>query len=115
MYTGTCLRPSWTAMVWPTMSGMIVERRDHVLITRFSPLLFRSSTFFSRWSSTNGPFLRLRGMCAPYALAALAARAATANDQLGRFLLVAAGASLGLAPRRHRVATTRGLAFATAE
>ena len=32
-YTGTCLRPSWTAMVWPTMSGMIVERRDQVLMT----------------------------------------------------------------------------------
>ena len=51
-------------MVWPTMSGMIVERRDHVLMTRFSFLELRSSTFFSRCSSTNGPFLRLRGM--PY-------------------------------------------------
>ena len=25
-------------MVWPTMSGMIVERRDQVLMTRFSLL-----------------------------------------------------------------------------
>ena len=37
MYTGTCLRPSWTAIVWPTISGMIVERRDQVLMTRRSP------------------------------------------------------------------------------
>ncbi len=37
MYTGTCLRPSWTAMVCPTISGMIVDRRDQVLMTRFSP------------------------------------------------------------------------------
>src|SRR6202035_1181305 len=60
MNTGMCLRPSWTAMVWPTMSGMIVERRDHVLMTFLSPAALRTSTFWSRWSSTNGPFLRLR-------------------------------------------------------
>jgi hypothetical protein len=29
--TGTCLRPSWTAIVWPTISGKIVEVRDQVL------------------------------------------------------------------------------------
>src|SRR5919204_2122328 len=57
---GTCLRPSWTAMVWPTMSGMTVERRDHVLMTRLSRRRFSSSTLASRWSSTNGPFLSER-------------------------------------------------------
>src|SRR3954452_3198205 len=41
---------------------MIVERRDQVLITVFLPDSLRTSTFLSRWSSTNGPFLRLRGM-----------------------------------------------------
>src|SRR5437762_12124010 len=51
-------------MVWTTMSGMMVDRRDHVLMTRFSLVEFRSSTFLSRCSSTNGPFFRLRGM--PY-------------------------------------------------
>src|ERR1700733_7549100 len=61
-YTGMCLRPSWTARVWPTMSGMIVDRRDQVLMTFLSPLAFRASTFFNRWSSTKGPFLRLRGI-----------------------------------------------------
>ena len=29
--TGTCLRPSWTAIVCPTISGKIVEARDQVL------------------------------------------------------------------------------------
>ncbi len=61
-YTGTCLRPSWTAMVWPTISGMIVERRLQVLMTFFSPFSLRTSTFLRRWSSTKGPFFRLRGM-----------------------------------------------------
>src|SRR6476646_8421490 len=32
MNTGTCLRPSWTAIVWPTISGKIVEARDQVRI-----------------------------------------------------------------------------------
>src|SRR3982074_3151434 len=41
---------------------MIVERRDQVLITVFLPASLRTSTFLSRWSSTNGPFLRLRGI-----------------------------------------------------
>src|SRR4051794_16365144 len=61
MNTGTCLRPSCTAMVCPSMSGMIVERRDQVLITLLLPLSFCASTFLSRWSSTNGPFFKLRG------------------------------------------------------
>ena len=32
---GTCLRPSWTAMVCPTISGKMVEARDQVLSIRF--------------------------------------------------------------------------------
>jgi hypothetical protein len=36
-----------------------VLARDHVLITRFSRVLFIFSTFAIRWSATNGPFLRL--------------------------------------------------------
>src|SRR5262249_48872737 len=61
-YTGTCLRPSCTAIVCPTMSGMMVLRRDQVLMTFLSFAAFIASTFFSRWSSTNGPFFRLRDM-----------------------------------------------------
>ncbi|GIV00108.1 MAG: hypothetical protein KatS3mg014_1723 [Actinomycetota bacterium] len=43
MYTGTCLRPSWTAIVCPTISGTIVERRDQVRMTCFSPRRFIST------------------------------------------------------------------------
>src|SRR3978361_917784 len=47
------------------MSGMIVERRDQVLMTALLPLSLATSTFLSRWSSMNGPFLRLRGISCP--------------------------------------------------
>src|SRR5690606_4011966 len=56
------LRPSCTAIVWPIMSGTIIERRDQVLITLWVPFAFSASTFFIRWSSTKGPFFRLRGI-----------------------------------------------------
>src|SRR5207302_9595690 len=57
MNTGTCLRPSWTAIVWPTMSGNTVEARDQVRIIRFSFLAFMPSMRLISRSSTNGPFL----------------------------------------------------------
>src|SRR5919206_1774797 len=57
MKTGTCLRPSWTAIVWPTISGKIVEARDQVLIICLSPEEFIASMRASRRSSTHGPFL----------------------------------------------------------
>ena len=55
--TGTCLRPSWTAIVWPTISGKIVEVRDQVLTICLSPDSFIAVMRASRRSSTNGPFL----------------------------------------------------------
>src|SRR5205085_12678682 len=57
MKTGTCLRPSWTAMVWPTISGKIVDARDHVLIICLSPEVFIASIRRSSRSSAHGPFL----------------------------------------------------------
>src|SRR6185295_14741394 len=48
-YTGTCCLPLCTAMVRPTKSGMIVERRDQVLIGRLSLVLRAFSTLASRW------------------------------------------------------------------
>src|ERR1700730_2315566 len=42
------------------MSGTIVERRDHVLITFFSLRVFRPSTFSRKCASTNGPFFNER-------------------------------------------------------
>src|SRR5262249_52969687 len=69
MNTGMCLRPSWTAIVCPSIAGTIIDRLDHVLMTVLVPLSFWPSTFFIRWSSTKGPFLRLRGIaCCSYRL-----------------------------------------------
>src|SRR5215472_1025704 len=112
MNTGMCLRPSCTAMVWPSMAGTIMDRRDHVLITVLVPLSFCTSTFFIRWSSTKGPFFRLRGIsgCSlPLVLAAAAA------DHPVTGLVRPPGTALRLAPGADRVATARALALATAE
>src|ERR1051326_8562002 len=110
--TGTCLRPSCTAIVCPSISGMIVERRDQVLMTFFEFLSFCVSTFLSRWSSTNGPFFRLRGIFYSR-LPALAGRVAAANDHLVARLTLTTGTALGLTLRVHRVTTTRGLTLTT--
>ena len=55
--TGMKRRPLCTAKVNPTISGTTVDRRDHVLITFFSPPSMSTFTFFMRCSSTKGPFL----------------------------------------------------------
>src|SRR6185312_647785 len=55
--TGTCLRPSWTAIVCPTISGKIVEDRDQVRIICLLPDSFMELMRLSSRSSTNGPFL----------------------------------------------------------
>src|SRR6516225_4255012 len=60
--TGTNLRPLWTAKVSPSISGMMVERRDQVLSTFFDFCRCMSTTFFIRLTSTNGPFLIERAM-----------------------------------------------------
>src|SRR5437660_2256545 len=55
-YTGMNFLPLWTAIVCPTISGIIVERRDHVRSTFFSLRAFMAPTFVARCASTNGPF-----------------------------------------------------------
>src|SRR5438034_11804590 len=55
-------RPLYTARVWPTISGVIVERRDQVFTTLRSRASFICSIFLSRWSSTNGPFFSDRAI-----------------------------------------------------
>ena len=62
--TGTCLRPSWTAIVWPTISGKTVEVRDQVLTICLSPDSFIASMRRIRRSSTNGPFFVERPIAA---------------------------------------------------
>src|SRR5438093_5899132 len=54
---GRNLLPLCTASVWPTNSGRIVQRRAHVLSTRFSPLRLSVSIFRTRLPTTYGPFL----------------------------------------------------------
>src|SRR6266508_3156931 len=54
------LFPLCTASVWPTKSGVIVLRRDHVLNTFFSFRSLRARIFTINDSSTYGPFLTLR-------------------------------------------------------
>src|SRR3989440_8352304 len=112
--TGTCLRPSCTAIVCPSISGMIVERRDQVLMTFLEFRSFCTSTFLSRWSSMNGPFFRLRGILRLPSSAALAVRVAAPDDQLVTGLLGLAGTAFGLALRVHRMATAGGLTLAAA-
>src|SRR5687767_10876010 len=90
---------------------MIIERRDHVLMTLWLPLSFSASTFLIRWPSTKGPFFRLRGISLlPYS-ALLAGLAAT--DDLGVAGLALARTALGLAPGGHRVTSTGRLALTT--
>src|ERR1700757_1988467 len=48
--------PLCTKNVWPTKSGVTIERRDHVLIAFFAPDEFILSIFSSRCDSTKGPF-----------------------------------------------------------
>src|SRR5213078_1966261 len=94
------------------MSGVTVLRRDQVLMTFLSPAAFIASTFSLRWSSTNGPFFKLLGICA---LPPSAARTPAADDELVARLALLAGPAFRLAPRRHRVPSARALAFATTE
>jgi hypothetical protein len=47
-------------MVWPTICGKMVEARDQVFSTLFSPLAFISSTRFKSLGSQYGPFFNDR-------------------------------------------------------
>src|SRR5918995_7476936 len=87
MKTGTCRRPSCTAMVCPIMAGKTTLARDQVFSTFRSLRLFMSSMRPSRRASTNGPFLTERLI---YRL--LTPSVPTADDQLGGLVLLDAGA-----------------------
>src|SRR5207244_8090341 len=50
--TATCLRPSWTAIVCPTISGKMVDVRDQVLIICLLPDEFMASMRCITRSST---------------------------------------------------------------
>src|ERR1700685_2517371 len=67
-------RPLCTAIVWPIMSGRIVDRRDQVLITFFSLRAFIPDTLICRCWSMNGPFFSERAIVSPYRSALVALR-----------------------------------------
>src|SRR5215217_578193 len=99
-------------------SGMMVDRRDQVLMTCLVFFSFWTSTFLSRWSSTNGPFFRLRGIVyllaptSPGLPVVLLAGAPASDDELVAWLVGLAGTALGLTPGADRVTAAGGLALA---
>src|SRR5262245_25839451 len=108
MYTGMNFFPLCTAMVWPTISGITVDRRDQVLMTFLSLSRFMASTFSSRWTSMKGPFLSDRPirrlLLSPFQNELLALLPPARLEALRRH-----------APRRHRMPAAGRLAFAAAE
>src|SRR6185436_6600789 len=55
--TGLKIFPLWTVKVRPTKSGVIIERRDQVLIGVLDLVSLAFWILSSRWKSTKGPFL----------------------------------------------------------
>src|ERR1044072_1524189 len=106
--------PLWTPKVRPTKSGVMVERRDQVLIAGGRDAPDRtSSTFFSRCLSMNGPFLTERAIA--FLSLKVLLHATVAHDHVrGALVLARLVAARRLAPRRHRVTAARGLALAAA-
>src|SRR5436190_2581858 len=56
------LFPLCTKNVWPTKSGVTIERRDQVLIGFLTPDAFILSIFSRRCDSTKGPFFNDLGI-----------------------------------------------------
>src|SRR5262245_32873377 len=104
------LLPLCTASVWPTNSGSTVQRRAQVLSTRLSPLRFIVSIFFTRDSTTNGPFFTERAMSRSLPLLR-----PSPHDQAIAQLAPPCLETLGdLSPRRARVPAARRLPFSAA-
>src|SRR4051794_37582262 len=108
-------------MVWPTMSGKIVERRDQVRTTFLSLDWFMTVIFDCRCSSMNGPFFAERAIvsCSKILLLQVAILpkllAAAADDEYVGPLAVACLVSTGrLTPGGDRMTAARGLALAAA-
>jgi hypothetical protein len=66
MYTGTHIFPLYTEIVIPTISGMMVEQREYVLIIRRSVDLLISKIFLYKLFSMKGPFFIDRDTFTPY-------------------------------------------------
>src|SRR4051812_41692279 len=129
-YTGMNFLPLCTAIVCPTISGITVDRRDHVRRTFFSLREFRPSTLVRRYPSTNAPFLVERAIsprrdvpCNVSLLPNLRdvttyvselLLAAPAHDELiGPLVVPRLIATSRLAPRGYRMPSARSLSFTT--
>src|SRR5450759_529856 len=136
-YTGMNFLPLCTAIVCPTISGIIVERRDHVRSTFFSLRAFMASTFVARYASTNGPFFVERAIKVSSQFSALSSRQSglrpqvlaircsrlapyltflspVHNKRVGPLIVPRLVATRRLAPRRHRMTSAGSLAFTAA-
>src|SRR5690242_11508281 len=107
-YTGMNFFPLCTAMVCPTNSGRIVDRRDHVRTTFFSLLALNTASFVSRCVSVNGPFLTDRPMCLPLL------RLPRHDPFVGPLVIPRLESARRLSPWRHRMPPARRFAFAAA-
>src|SRR5208337_3928769 len=127
--------PLCTAIVCPTISGIIVERRDHVRSTFFSLRAFMPSTFVARCASTNGPFLVERAISQFSVLSSqfsvnpnrgfwsfletlkpcfLAFLSPVHDKRIGPLIVPRLVATRRLAPWGHRMASAGGFAFTAA-
>src|SRR5439155_4556272 len=103
-------------MVCPTISGMMVERRDHVRSTFFSLREFMASTRVCKKPSTNGPFFVERAIKSDLSFqsAVRLLTAAVDNESIRTFVISRLIAARRLSPRSHRMTAARSLAFAAA-
>src|SRR5713101_6125490 len=96
MYTGMCCLPLWTAIVSPTKSGRMVERRDHV----FHQVVVHEWTLLNR---------------ASHGLALVSLLVPELDDHAARALVLARLVALGQhPPGAYRILPCRGLSLAAA-
>src|SRR5438874_9760493 len=96
--------PLWTRNVWPTKSGVTIERRDQVLIGFFPPELFILSIFSRTCDSTKGPFFNDLAIIVNLRSHLLLRSPFFQNEPIARFVFRPRFKSLcQLAPRAHRV------------
>src|SRR6185436_2289663 len=102
--TGLNTLPLWTLNVRPTNSGVIIDRRDQVLIGTFEPLALALSILSIKCWSTNGPFLIERPITSKSLLLHGTAIAPHHNKTVGIFASVPRLVALGQqAPRRSQL------------
>src|SRR5438876_6987545 len=95
--TNTALKilPLCTLKVMPTKSGVIIERRDQVLIGVLDLVSLALTIFSCKWPSTNGPFLIERPIFQMSLVLHRPAIAADQDEPVGMFASVARAIPFG--------------------